>query len=224
AEKLFLFDYELLGSDKTGLQVIKELNIKENAILVTSHYEEEHIRSECARLGVKLLPKNLAGFVPISVIGCRLSVVVEEKNTDSGQLTMDNDKDGGRLSVVEKDEYTITENLEPKTDQNCDAILIDDDYLVHTSWKIIAKRYGKTIRCYADPADFISDSKEIDKTTPLYIDSQLGDDVKGEDLAKEYFEQGFENIYLATGYSKDDFPPMPWIKGVVGKEPPFFAS
>ncbi|MFH1356091.1 MAG: ATP-binding protein, partial [bacterium] len=159
AEKLFLFDYELLGSDKTGLQVIKELNIKENAILVTSHYEEEHIRSECARLGVKLLPKNLAGFVPISVIGCRLSVVVEEKNTDSGQLTMDNDKDGGRLSVVEKDEYTITENLEPKTDQNCDAILIDDDYLVHTSWKIIAKRYGKTIRCYADPADFISDSK-----------------------------------------------------------------
>ncbi|MFH1357366.1 MAG: HAMP domain-containing sensor histidine kinase, partial [bacterium] len=60
AKILFLFDHELLGNEKTGLQIIDELNIKENAILVTSHYEEEHIRSECARLGVKLLPKNLA--------------------------------------------------------------------------------------------------------------------------------------------------------------------
>ncbi|MBU0505667.1 HAMP domain-containing histidine kinase, partial [bacterium] len=189
APLLVLCDYELLDCDKTGLQVIEELGIEKNAVLVTSHYEERNIRNNCARLGVKLLPKNLAGFVPIS--------------------------------VIEKDEKTINDNLEPKTDQNCDAILIDDDYLVHTSWNIIAKRCGKIIRCYADPKDFVTNSKNINKSTPLYIDSNLGDDVKGEELAKEYFEQGFENIYLATGYSVEDFPNMPWIKGVVGKEPPF---
>ncbi|MFH1356770.1 MAG: HAMP domain-containing sensor histidine kinase [bacterium] len=192
APLLVLCDYELLDCDKTGLQVIEELGIEKNAVLVTSHYEERNIRNNCARLGVKLLPKNLAGFVPIS--------------------------------VIEKDEKTINDNLEPKTDQNCDAILIDDDYLVHTSWNIIAKRCGKIIRCYADPKDFVTNSKNINKSTPLYIDSNLGDDVKGEELAKEYFEQGFENIYLATGYSVEDFPNMPWIKGVVGKEPPFLVG
>jgi len=197
AKKLFLFDYELLGNEKTGLQIIDELNIKENAILVTSHYEEEYIRNECKRLGVNLLPKNLAGFVPISVSVDRFPVSVKEKTkkTDSGQRTADHDP--------------------------IDAILIDDDYLVHTTWRLIAKQHGKTVKCYVDPEDFVNDSDDINKATPLYIDSNLGDGVKGEVLAKEFYEQGFINIYLATGYPKDDFAKVPWIKDVVGKQPPF---
>ncbi|MFH1355883.1 MAG: sensor histidine kinase, partial [bacterium] len=94
---------------------------------------------------------------------------------------------------------------------------------VHTTWKLIAKQHGKTVKCYADPEDFVKDSDSFNKSTPLYIDSNLGDDVKGEELAKEYFEQGFENIYLATGYDPEEFTHMPWLKGVVGKEPPFLA-
>lgn len=62
---VFLFDYELLGDKKTGLDVIEELSVSKNSILVTSRFEEENIRERCDKLGVKLLPKNLAGFVPI---------------------------------------------------------------------------------------------------------------------------------------------------------------
>ncbi|MBU0504645.1 hypothetical protein KJ708_01535, partial [bacterium] len=224
AKKLFLFDYELLGNEKTGLQIIDELNIKENAILVTSHYEEEHIRNECKRLGVKLLPKNLAGFVPISVSVDRFPVSVKEKTkkTDSGQRTTDNDQYGDRLSVVVKEKTKNTDSGQRTADHDpIDAILIDDDYLVHTTWRLIAKQHGKTVKCYVDPEDFVNDSDDINKATPLYIDSNLGDGVKGEVLAKEFYEQGFTNIYLATGYPKDDFAKVPWIKDVVGKQPPF---
>jgi signal transduction histidine kinase len=200
AKTLFLFDYELLGNEKTGLQVINELNIKENAILVTSHYEEEHIRNECARLGVKLLPKNLAGFVPILVMG-------------------------DRLSVIEKDEKTINEkpcDMRRETrDVKCDAVLIDDDALVHATWKMIGKQYGKVVKCYVEPDEFIEDIDQYSKETPLYIDSNLSYRVKGEILAKEIYDKGFKNIYLATGYSKEDFGDMFWIKEVVGKQPPF---
>jgi FixJ family two-component response regulator len=34
---------------------------------VTSRYEEAHIREKCERLGVKLIPKAMAGFVPIEI-------------------------------------------------------------------------------------------------------------------------------------------------------------
>lgn len=65
-EVLYLSDFELLGFKETGLDLLEEQKIK-NAILVTSHYENESIRERCDKLGVRLIPKMLAGFVPISV-------------------------------------------------------------------------------------------------------------------------------------------------------------
>lgn len=64
---LYLIDYELLGQKKSGLDVIEELKIADKSILVTSRYEEKHIREKCQSLGVKIIPKSLAGFVPIEV-------------------------------------------------------------------------------------------------------------------------------------------------------------
>jgi signal transduction histidine kinase len=68
SESLFLMDFELLGQKNTGLQLIEQLNLSTNAILVTSRYEEPSITSKCAQLGVKLLPKGMAGLVPIEFI------------------------------------------------------------------------------------------------------------------------------------------------------------
>jgi signal transduction histidine kinase len=65
---LYLSDYEFLNHDKTGLDVIETLCIQKNSVLVTSYYEESQVRKKCAELGVKLIPKPLAGFVPIEEI------------------------------------------------------------------------------------------------------------------------------------------------------------
>ncbi|MBI4669294.1 MAG: hypothetical protein HY747_08950, partial [Elusimicrobia bacterium] len=45
--------------------------------------------------------------------------------------------------------------------------------------------------------------------------------VKGEEFAQELHAKGFTNLYLATGHSADRFQGLPWLKAVVGKEPPF---
>lgn len=66
-EVLFLLDYELLGQIKNGLDLIEEFDLNECAILVTSRYEEEAIRSRCARLGVRQIPKGMVPLVPIEV-------------------------------------------------------------------------------------------------------------------------------------------------------------
>jgi len=58
------------NQNMTGLDLIEELglgNSKNHAILVTSRYEEEHIKIRCAKIGVRLIPKGMAGFVPIEI-------------------------------------------------------------------------------------------------------------------------------------------------------------
>lgn len=61
---LFLFDYELLGQKENGLDWIQELGLQNQAILVTSRYEEPLIRSRCQSLQIKMIPKNMVGLVP----------------------------------------------------------------------------------------------------------------------------------------------------------------
>lgn len=63
---LLLSDLELLNQKRTGLDVIKIVNIK-RAVLVTSHYNESDTQKEIIRLGAKLLPKQLANSISIRV-------------------------------------------------------------------------------------------------------------------------------------------------------------
>ena len=61
---LYLSDYELIGFEQSGLDLIESLELK-NAVLVTSRFGRPEIRSRCSKLGVKLIPKIAAGSVPI---------------------------------------------------------------------------------------------------------------------------------------------------------------
>lgn len=176
---LFLCDYEFINSNLTGLQVIKDLSIEHQSILVTSRYEEVSIREKCLQLGLKLLPKNLAGLVPIKI-------------DDSG---------------IQSSEI--------------DAILIDDDPLVRDTWILQAKRAKKQIKTYESPDEFYREMSVLQKKIPIYIDAHLSNNIRGEVVSQQLANAGFENIYIATGYNKDDLPDMPWVKGVIGKKPPF---
>lgn len=175
ATAVYLLDYELRGEEQTGLTLAKELNLGDRAILVTSRFEDKAIIDECVRLSIRLIPKGLAGFVPLA---CPLS-------------------------------------LQP------DAVLIDDDHLVHTNWKVAARTNGKTLDAFSTPREFLAIVGRLDKKTPIYVDSKLGDGVRGEEFAKELHTQGFQNLYLATGHRSASFPVMPWIKEVVGKKAPW---
>lgn len=175
ASALYLLDYELRGATETGLTLVEELNLGHQAILVTSRFEEKAILDECLRLNVRMIPKGLAGFVPVRCLP----------------------------------------SMRP------DAVLIDDDHLVHSVWKVAARTSGKTLGAFSTPREFLAMVGQMDKTTPIYVDSNLGEGVRGEDFAKELHAQGFRNLYLATGRQRESLPVMPWIKEVVGKKAPW---
>lgn len=65
---LFLCDYEFLKKDINGIDLIKKLRIAPHSVLVTSHYEEQRIQIQCIQLGIKLLPKSMAAFIPLTFV------------------------------------------------------------------------------------------------------------------------------------------------------------
>lgn len=103
---------------------------------------------------------------------------------------------------------------------NRSAVLLDDDMLVHMNWKIAAKAAGVEMKAYKTPEDFTACIADLPKDTPIYIDSDLGNDVKGENIANRLHEKGFSNLTMATGHSPEKFAHLPWLK-VTGKEPPW---
>jgi len=100
------------------------------------------------------------------------------------------------------------------------AVLLDDDMLVHMNWKLAAKAAGVELKAFKTPRDFASGIADLSKETPIYIDSELGNDIKGEDIAKDLHEKGFTDITMATGHGPERFAYLPWLK-VSGKEPPW---
>jgi len=173
--KLYLIDFEFIGSEITGLDIVKKLNIAHSTVLVTSRFEEPHVVNECVRLGIRLIPKGQAGFVPIRV----------------------------RAEI-----------------NRPHAILIDDDPLVRDGWKLRAKNRGKEIIAFGSIAEFRAVWASYDKETPVFVDSMLGTEIRGEDFALELYGNGFRKLYLATGYPASSFEPMAWLTGIVSKEPP----
>ena len=100
------------------------------------------------------------------------------------------------------------------------AILLDDDPLVHMNWKLAAKAAAVELKVFKNKEDFAAEVKSLPKDTPIYIDSDLGNNVKGEDIALELRKKGFTELTMATGHGPEKFAHLAWLK-VTGKEPPF---
>ena len=88
-------------------------------------------------------------------------------------------------------------------------------------WRLTAQEVGKRLQTYATPDAFLAVAPQIAKTTPIYIDANLGNGTKGEEVAKTLADGGFTNLYLATGYQATDFAHVTWVQGILGKDPPW---
>ena len=95
------------------------------------------------------------------------------------------------------------------------VILIDDDELIHYLWKFEADKRGVPFKGFCSISEFLESADDIALDSEIYIDSHLGDDVRGEIEGVKVFEAGFKNICVATGY--DSLAVPSWVKAVVGK-------
>ncbi len=175
-----LCDYELIGDELNGIDLLKRVNLKHRSILVTSRYEEECVIKKCKENGLKLISKDLANQLKLS--------------------------------------FSVS-NI-PCNITRFDAILLDDDKIVRNNWKRRANILKKNILCFENPADLLESIDYISKDTPFYIDSNLGEGIKGEMIAEDIYKRGWSNVYMATGYEVEEFGKYTFLKGVLSKEFP----
>lgn len=115
----------------------------------------------------------------------------------------------------------VSINIMDKTYKMNTTVLIDDNSLLRETWELSAAAADEILLTFSSFYDFFLEIQNINIKSHIYIDSNLGNSVKGEDIAKELYEKGFTNIYLATGKQPCEFSNCYWIREVVGKEPPF---
>ncbi len=177
---LLLSDYELLGHNTTGLDLICEFNLQKKSILVTSYYEDPTILGICVKNNIRMIPKNFAIKIPI-----------------------------------------LTQSDDSAKKQNNAVIHLEDDNILRKSWEISAKEHGIEIFSFSDTVNLLNSIEDFSKNMTFYLDEDLQENMKGHQVAKILFDHGFENIYLSTGYSKEEFKNYSFLKGVIGKEPPW---
>ena len=191
---LFLVDYELGVGQPNGLALIRELGLSgPRSILITSRWDEEVVLDAAIALGVRVLPKSMAPVIPVS-----------SSSAPSAPM----------LRAAE---------APPSATETPDCVLIDDDPVTQMSWNHAGLRAGKRIRVYTRAADFLAEQSRYVRATPIYIDSLLGEHERGERIARQIHALGFGQIELVTGLPPESFPPMPWIRAIRGKEPPWMA-
>lgn len=101
-------------------------------------------------------------------------------------------------------------------------VLIDDDELVRMTWKFKATASNVEFEAFETSEEFLQKEAEISRESAIYIDANLKDGERGEELALKVHELGFSEIHLASGSESSDLDyDQNIIKSVRGKEPPF---
>lgn len=176
---LGLLDYELLRQDTTGLDVVEQEGIADRAILVTSRYSEPAIVERAARLGLKIIPKQLVGVVPI--VGVPLEkasplAVPEEKAALSP---------GARVLVV------------------------DDDELVAGAWKQQGQRLGiAELRIFRSMEACESVGLNYEAFDLAFVDLKIKDTSWQVDVTIRHLkERGVKQVVIATGLTDAESDP-----------------
>lgn len=161
-----------------------------------------------ARMGQKGATQGKAGGTGLGVYHAKASV-----ESWGGAFLIDSVPGKGTMVTIELPRLEQAEASKL-------AVLLDDDALVHMNWRMAARAAGAELKACRTPAELEAALACLPKDAPIYIDSELGDGVKGEDISKDLHDKGYTALSLATGHSPDKFSHLPWLK-VTGKEPPW---
>jgi len=111
----------------------------------------------------------------------------------------------------------------PTPAETFDCVLIDDDELVRLMWGVAAEGAGKRLLALCRGGEFWPRSAQLSTSIPIYIDYNLQTQPSGDELARQLAAAGFTNLYFQTGSDAKSISMAlrPWIRGVLGKEPPW---
>lgn len=197
---VFLSDYELLQQSRNGLEVVKESGIK-RAMLVTSYYSKPQIREETDKLGIKILPKQMASIIPILFANENAVRATESPITPPSEPL----KSEELISI----QPTSPQEKIPAS-QKTQVVLLDDDQVFADAIIFRLSACKKMVTHYPDPNVFLNECEKYAKDTPICIDNNFGKgiDIKGTQVAERLHALEFTRLFLVSGdrFAADSLP------------------
>ena len=120
---LGLIDYELLRQSMSGLDLIEQEGIVSSSILVTSRFEEPDVVARCARLGLRMIPKELVGLVPLVARSAPLEPTPQERALRV--LVVDDDEMIHAIWRVGQNSLNVDELITHSSIESCEAAKVD---------------------------------------------------------------------------------------------------
>ncbi|RYZ76027.1 MAG: hypothetical protein EOP04_32555 [Proteobacteria bacterium] len=169
--------------------------------LVTPTYLSAHVE----------IQKALEHF---PLLFCGLSSSIEYPNKNSSEL-------GSPLRNLFLNGTNGLELKDASYSSSYDAILIDDDELVHRTWSLVAKKLGKEVCGFRTAEEFYGAVHLLPKAVPVFIDFHLGRQTGGDVVAAYASLFGFSIIHIQSGFAPNALLELPWITAIHGKTTPW---
>jgi len=100
-------------------------------------------------------------------------------------------------------------------------VFVDNDKYLRMGWVQAGKKKGIGVSAFNSVDSFLAASAELSRDTQIYIDSDLGNNIKGEVESEKIFQSGFKYIFLSTSMDGINLENYPWLMGSVSKDFPF---
>ena len=214
----------VLDDDESIHQVWKK-RFKQHSVTIEHFYKAQDLLAKYESIPAsslllsdyELLGETISGLDCIIALQSNSNSILITARADEQNIIKTCNKHS--IKILPK---SMANEIEIKISQNQkNIVLIDDDKLTHYSWRIAAKNAGINFASFFSIDDFKKQSHQFSFDSVIYVDSDLGQDLRGEVLSKEIFDMGFKNLNMATGFSESDFHWPFWIKTIQGKRPPF---
>lgn len=132
-------------------------------------------------------------------------------------------KMSGEMQILSTSSGTTINLIFPKSTTyllNKKMVLVDNDPLVRMNWSIAAKKQNIELMAYPRSNDLLEALPLIDPNTPIYLDDDLGEEIRGIDLAQKLHLLGFKNLHLCTGHDVSHFKDSNFLQSIHGKDFP----
>lgn len=145
--------------------------------------------------------------------GIGLESAITSLHKDGSVINFGNTDTGALVEIIFSEK-----NFASKDDP---LILVDDDKYIRYSWTVKAQESGIPIHTYSTIKEFLEKKDIFHKHSEIFIDSDLGDGIKGESFLADLYSCGFERLNLETGSDASAFQDFTHLNSIVSKSFPY---
>lgn len=187
-----------------------------NLIKIKVEFSKQYLSIQVQDQGIGI-PKNILpkitevnfSYSKINGTGKGMTQVKEFSNSIQANLVIDSKEGQGTNIKIKSKAIKLGVNK---------IVHIDDEILLQKSWKRYFKQRGVDVLSFSSPTHYLNDPPSDTKNMPVFIDSYMGDEIRGEEFSKNLCNLGHKYIYLSSADSSHikliDYPS---IKESLGK-------